>query len=726
MPTTTRARPLPPLLPAPRSAEARPGRLRLEPALPVVLAAGSSDSDFTTAVAFAERVREACGVSLPVETHAAPLPTATACIRLERESEEGDAYQVEVTPQGARLRGAGPAGLRYAVETFVQLVDTRGGVPACEIEDAPDFAHRGIMLDVSRGKVPTAETLRGLVDLCVRLKLNVLMLYVEHTFRFRRHPRIGEHDSPLDARTLRELDRYAAERHVALVPSLQSLGHMEHVLKHAEYARLAETDLGWTVSPAEPATYQLLGELYDEYLPNFRSALFNANCDEPWDLERGRSAGRAAELGPGGVYLEHVRRVRDLAAKHGRRTLIWGDVVHAHPERIPEIDRDLLLLDWWYEAEYIDFDRVARFAENGIEFWVCPGTSTWNSLFPRVENSCLNIARWADAGRRHGATGLLNTDWGDGGHYNLQGNSWLAYAWGAQQAWSGDCETRSFERAFSRQVFGDARGEVARLYRELGAVHEPGFHIPNGSALQYLFFDDVETSVFVSAAKRPALARCRREARARARPHRRSGRALRARAAHPGRAPLRSRCLAPRRGEGAGRPRLQRLAPPSAALEGGRAPGARAIALRARDRAAAPRPAASAPVDGPQPHLQPRHDRAPLALLDQGPARRCAATRAQPSERAAPGARGLQPRNDRRRGAPIARRVAAVGGYAPEVRDVAHGAKADPLAVGRPERVSIDFRPVGQLLQRSRAQGQRPDIPITASQGIEHDAVTVR
>ncbi len=356
------------------------------------------------------------------------------------------------------------------------------------------------MLDVSRGKVPTLETLCELVDWCAALKLNVLMLYVEHTFRFRRHPHIGEHDSPLLAEELRTLDAYAHANHVELVPSLQSLGHMEHVLKLPEYAQLAETDAGWTIAPEHPGTPKLLGELYDEYLPNFRSPLFNANCDEPWDLPRGRSAAKEAKRGPGGVFVDHVHRVQRLARAHGKRTMIWADVVHAHPDRVAELDPDLVFLDWWYEASF-DFDRVKVFAKHRRDFMVCPGTSSWNCLFPRIENAERNIERWAEAGRRHGAIGLLNTDWGDFGHYNLQGLSLFGYAWGAQQAWSGACDTRDFDRAFSRLRFGDARGEVARIVRLLGSVHDLGFPFFNGSGVQVVFFEPLDAPLFVDHCK---------------------------------------------------------------------------------------------------------------------------------------------------------------------------------------------------------------------------------
>jgi hypothetical protein len=496
---------LPPLLPQPRRAQPLPGGFRLSARVPIVLAEGSDESDFASALALRDALAENCALRLPIETHARRGDLGPR-IELAREGAAGDAYRLVVREDVVRASAAGPAGLRYAVETLRQLASRGARIPGCEIEDAPDFPYRGVMLDVSRGKVPTIATLRGLVDLCVRLKLNVLMLYTEHTFRFRRHPEIGADASPLDAMQMRELDGYAAERHVELIPTLQSLGHMQHVLALPRYAHLAETERRWTLAAAEPGTYELLRDLYDEYLPNFRSKLFNANCDEPWDLALGKSAERALEVGRAGVYLDHVRRVRDLAASHGKRTMIWGDVVHAHPERIPEIDRDLLLLDWWYEAAH-DYDRVRAFAESGIEFWVCPGTSSWNCLFPRVGNSLENIARYAEAGRRHGARGLVVTDWGDFGHYNLQGFSWFGYAFAAQQAWSGGCPAGLLDRAFSRVLFGDESGETARLYRELGALHDAGFPLFNASPLQALYFDDLGPMHFSARARRSALRR---------------------------------------------------------------------------------------------------------------------------------------------------------------------------------------------------------------------------
>jgi hexosaminidase len=505
----------PDLLPAPKSVQHDHGTFAFTRNIPIVLSPGADEASSASADVLRNAIERACKVRLPIEVHlrrsdlgrhvalghtgGAP---GTAC----------DRYRIIVSDDVVEVRAGGPSGLRYAVETLVQLIQPGGSLPGCVIEDEPDFAMRGIMLDVSRGKVPTLESLCGLVDVLVKLKLNTLMLYTEHTFQFRRHPKIGATDSPLDSETMRALDAYAHERHVELIPCLQSLGHMDHILMLPQYHDLAETEVGWTIAPTRPESLELLRDMYDEYLPNFRSRFFNANCDEPWDLGKGQSKERSEELGPGGLYLEHVTALRALAQRSGKRTMIWADVVHAHPKRIGEIPKDMVMLDWGYEAEY-NYDRISVFQQNKLEFAVCPGTSTWNSLFPRVENSTVNISNWAKAGLEYGALGFITTDWGDFGHYNLLGNSWFAYAVSAQQSWSGACDNTSFARAFGARVFGDQSGgdTAARLYKALGAIHDVGFNVFNGSPLAYLFFDTLEESYFIEGCKQGALARTQKK-----------------------------------------------------------------------------------------------------------------------------------------------------------------------------------------------------------------------
>lgn len=484
--------PTPPLLPTPRSFRRSKGRFRFRDALPIVLRPSSADSDFRAALALRDSVRARSGIELAIETHARRddlLP------RIELVRENGaaaEAYRLEVGERRILASADGAAGLRYAVETLVQLLPHGGrSAPACVVEDEPDFPRRGILVDVSRGKVPKLSTLFRIVDWMVQWKLNLLMLYTEHVFRFRRHPEIGEGASPLSASDVRSLDAYAAERHVELVPTLQSLGHMRHVLSIPRYRALAESERLWSLSPAKEETYRLLADLYAEYLPNFRSSWFNANCDEPVDLGRGASREWCEREGKGAVVRAHVERVEALAAALGKRTLVWADAFHEHPEEIPRLGKKLVLLDWWYEADH-DYDRVKVFADNDLDFLVCPGTASWNTLFPRVDNALANIRGYARAGKRFGALGLVTTDWGDNGHGNLFGSSLYPLAYGAEAAWRvGALDERRFDRAFENRLFGGRNGAAGRICRRLGSLHETGFAHFNHSPLKTLFFEDL-------------------------------------------------------------------------------------------------------------------------------------------------------------------------------------------------------------------------------------------
>lgn len=294
------------------------------------------------------------------------------------------------------------------------------------------FDVRGYLLDVSRDKVPTLATLKRIVDILERFGYNQFQLYTEHTFAYAKHRAVWKDASPLTAEEIRELDAYCSMKGVELVPNQNSFGHLERWLSLPEYNHLAELPQGgartpWgtikkdptTLCPTDLSSLEFLEELYDELLPNFSSELFNINCDETFDLVdgRGRSAAAVAEKGAGRVYLEFLEKVAALARRRGKRPMFWGDMILHHPELVPELPKDLIALDWGYEGNHPFMDEARKFRDAGLDFYVCPGTSSWNSLAGRVENMRENMAAAEKAGRIYGAKGFLVTDWGDGGHW---------------------------------------------------------------------------------------------------------------------------------------------------------------------------------------------------------------------------------------------------------------------------------------------------------------------
>jgi hypothetical protein len=434
--------------------------------------------------------------------------TATAWLHIQPDNElPSEGYQLRIGEEGVLLRTGSLAGARHGVRTLSQLAGQGkpGVLPQLVIRDWPDITHRGVYYDVTRGRVPTLESLLGLADRLAAHKINELQLYIEHTFRFEKHPAIGRGASPLTASDIRELDAYCLERGIELVPSLATFGHLATVLKHKPYRHLAEdwgvgrylaSDeeignarriKGWTLSPANREIYTFLESLFEEFLPCFSSSRFNICCDETWDLGYGQTYELCKKKGKGRVYLDHIVRVDKLAKKFGKKTQFWGDIIRHYPELISRIPKDVTVLDWGYSSNH-RFNTLKDFTQTGLKTYACPGTSSWVCLFPRLHESAANICGFASAAKRHGAAGLLNTDWGDGGHYNFMEYSWYGYLLGAEQAWNCRADKASFPARFAKLFFGvegkDFRDAVEKL-GDISHLNLPGYY---QSIWLHLFF----------------------------------------------------------------------------------------------------------------------------------------------------------------------------------------------------------------------------------------------
>lgn len=403
-----------------------------------------------------------------------------------------EGYVLDISPAGAAIAAPTETGLYWGVQTLIQALRTTGRrLPAMRVEDRPALATRGLMLDASRGRVPTLDYLKRLVDLLSSFKMNQFQLYLEHTFEFSRRREFGQQAGAYTAAEMQALDEYARARHVELVPNLQSYGHQRALLSLPEYEHLAETDWRWTLTPANEETYALLDEMYSEFLPNFSSTQFNVDCDESWDHGLGRSKALADERGKGRLYLDHILRLREMAAKHGRRIQVWADILLHYPELLPEIPDDVLLLDWRYENQ-ATYPTVLEIARSGRPFLVCPGVSAWNTIFPRIDNALGNILGYTQAGMAAGAVGMLLTDWGDHGAYAMPAASFYPYAFGAETAWTGgQTSPDTFDAKAGSLLFGDLSGQVVAAVRRTGrAMAQWPLRGPNGSDAIAAVFDD--------------------------------------------------------------------------------------------------------------------------------------------------------------------------------------------------------------------------------------------
>jgi len=412
----------------------------------------------------------------------------------ERVTDRHHWYRLVIEPDGVTVGVGRSEDLFLAIQSLKQLLLQSEGsvISALTIEDWADYPVRGVILDISRDRVPTIETLHVLIDFWSLLKFNQLQLYMEHTFAFEGHERVWKDASPLTADEVRGLDEYCSERGIEMVPNMNSFGHMERWLSHGEYHYLAETPEGFidpwgvfrpsssTLAPVVGETIPFLALLYDQLLPVFSSHCLNVGGDEPWELGKGRSRDLCEIRGVDRVYTDFLLELYRLVSSRGKRMMVWADILMKHPHMVKELPKDIILVDWGYEHDHPFETEAALLAASGHEFYLCAGTSSWNSIGGRWQNAKKNIRRAANIGLEKGAGGFLVAEWGDNGHWQQFPVQFPGYLYGASAAWnvsaadSVDMVAALSILAFRTKERGPA--EALMLMAKLGGLNETPIH----------------------------------------------------------------------------------------------------------------------------------------------------------------------------------------------------------------------------------------------------------
>ncbi len=396
---------------------------------------------------------------------------------------KADTYRLTVAPDELVIAGSSDESILHGVMTLRQWVQQHGAeLPALTIVDAPDLPNRGYYLDCSRGRVPTLEGLKQVADLLCQYKINQWQLYVEHTYLFRDLSEAWREDTPLTAEEIMELDAYCRARHIELVPSLSSFGHMYQILSTKTCAELCElrdsekqpfTYTYWgghhTLNVSHPDAMDFIKGLISEYMPLFTSRQFNICCDETFDLGKDRSRELAEKEGTHSLYMRHVVELCRWLLDQGITPMFWGDIMWRHPEAYAEIPEGVICLNWGYMPNQRE-DEIRDLAKMGAIQYACPGVCTWNFLMPLLRDSFSNNRAMCRHAHKYHAIGLLNTDWGDYGHICQPDFSVPGILYGAAFAWNAnEIDYAEVNRAISFLVYGDRTGELMEAFDALSA-----------------------------------------------------------------------------------------------------------------------------------------------------------------------------------------------------------------------------------------------------------------
>lgn len=395
-------------------------------------------------------------------------------------------YHLTVNKDGVLLTYGNEKGLLHGIQTLRQIVSQTGALlPRCEIKDFPAIANRGYYFDVSRGRIPTLDSLKALADKLSYYKGNQLQLYIEHSYLFKDQSEVWRDDTPLTAQDILELDAYCCRLNIELVPSVSTFGHLYKVLSTKTYGMYCEVPeenkefsfdsrmCHHTLNVSHKGSIEFSKKLIEEFLPLFTSKHFNICADETFDLGKGRSKALAEEVGVRRLYLDYVKELCEYVIESGRRPMFWGDIIAGFPEGIRELPKDVICLNWGYAPAQRE-DEVKALSQAGAVQYICPGVGGWNQFINLIESSYHNITRMCSYAHKYQALGVLNTDWGDFGHINHPEFSTTGLIYGTAFSWNEkQLEFSEVNRQISCLEYGDGREEfVSKIAKgALGSVY---------------------------------------------------------------------------------------------------------------------------------------------------------------------------------------------------------------------------------------------------------------
>jgi hexosaminidase len=381
-PTLSSAREKISIIPLPVSMERQDGSLVITPSTPVVAgddaAAEAAKLIDALAPAVGRRLRLVKNPSTVGANDYSPLQLKLDSSLGERLGEEG--YELDVTPRSVTIRAGKPAGLFYGIQTLRQLLPpaifskqkvdgVEWAVPCVRIVDYPRFKWRGLLIDPARHFIPVRDV-EQFIDTMALHKFNRLQVHLTDDqgwrIQIRKYPQLVETGAWMDITTIwrggkaretdqrpggfytqddiRHLVRYAAERHIIIMPEIEMPAHTGAAIVsypdlglHPEKLKSLPPEKRWTAHEAvlapRPQSVAFMQDVLTEVMDLFPSRYIHIGGDEA-NIEHWRKSEEMQALirelklkNEEELHSWFIRQMDAFLTSHGRQLVGWDEIL---------------------------------------------------------------------------------------------------------------------------------------------------------------------------------------------------------------------------------------------------------------------------------------------------------------------------------------------------------------------------------------------------------------
>jgi len=368
--------------------------------------------------------------------------------------------------------------------------------------------HLGVMLDCSRNGVMNVKTVKKYIDILQRMGYNTLMLYTEDTYEVDNQPYFGYLRGRYTQAELKELDAYALEHGIEMIPCIQTLAHFDALVRWNAYKPFVDTTN--ILLCGDERTYQLIDDMFASLKKCFTSKTIHIGMDEAHMVGLGKYLDEHGFQNRFQILIDHLKRVCELAKKHGLRPIMWDDMFfrlvrhgkYYEGDEIPgeeimsQVPEEVGMVYWDYygrgETQYENMIDAHRTFKN--ELWFAGGLWTWRGFAPKNYFTLHVIDSAVPVLRRKHVENVFFTVWGDNGK-ECSFMAILPSLYYAAQRMQGNDDLAAIKIGFEKE-FGIPFDAFMELDFPHAAENDP---VDEKNPEKYMFYNDPFNGICDSA-----------------------------------------------------------------------------------------------------------------------------------------------------------------------------------------------------------------------------------
>lgn len=290
-----------------------------------------------------------------------------------------------------------------------------------------NFNKLGIMIDCSRNAVMNIESLKKFITIIQKMGYNQVHLYMEDTYEIGFDKHFGYLRGRYTKEELKELDDFAFNLGVELVPNIQTLAHM------TAYTRWCKDiiDADDILLVGTEKVYDLIKDMFASLRECFRTENIHIGMDEAHMLGRGKYFDLFGSKDRFEILLSHLNKVCEIAKSTGFKPMMWSDMFYRianggdyynasskFDKSIKDsIPADLTLVYWdYYHTDFNTYNRMLKghkqLSDNVI---LASGAWKWAGFAPNNYFTLSSLKPAIKACTKNGVKDIFITMWGDNG-----------------------------------------------------------------------------------------------------------------------------------------------------------------------------------------------------------------------------------------------------------------------------------------------------------------------